>query len=378
MLKKLKILAVNDPAVNAYLHQADNKITKTWEETNNVKVVIDIVEWSQYKDTLDNAMGNNNGGYDIVMNPGNFWLPELAEKKLIIPLDEFLTDYDLNGIIDSIRDEMQYKNQIYMLPSFSDGHILFYRKDIFKDEGIERNSLTITIPELVELVYKLRKHKPVIALKSDVTEILLDFIPFLWESGAKLLDQPPYFSDEEKTLSALKYYLSFKSYCPKGIENYGNKEVKEAIQKGEVAIGVSWGGQAAAILNPQENPYIEQIGFMTYQNPCNTTWGFVVAANSKNQNAAISYLKYLTNKESDKLVGRISGGPVRRTTYQDINEYRYCPWYDVQFEMLKNAGSVPKSVHFAKAAAKLYPLLHQLFKGEITLNEFMESSKNDK
>ncbi|MFX0560738.1 extracellular solute-binding protein [Tepidibacillus infernus] len=261
------------------------------------------------------------------------------------------------------------------MPSFSDGHLLFYRKDRFEEKGIKINKKTVSIPEIKDLVEKYSNNKPVIALKSDVTEILLDFLPFLWERGVELLDQPPFFSDEKKTILALEDYLSFKPYCPQQVENYGNLQVKEAIQRGEVVIGVSWGGQAAAILNPNENPYFDQIGFMTYQYPCNTTWGFVVAANSANKDIAISYLKYISNQENDKLVGRVSGGPVRKTTYQDKNEIQFCHWYEVQYHMLINAKHVPKSVHFAKASSSLYTLLHRLFKQEITPNEMMELLK---
>ncbi len=376
-MKQLKILAVNDPAIYAYLHEAKNQITKKWEEEHQVKVILDIIEWNQYKDTLDQEVRQVNGDYDIIMNPGNFWIPELAEESLIIPLESYLTDYDVDGIVASIQNEMKYKNHIYMIPSFSDGHILFYRKDKLKEKGIVNTKKVITIPELKELVRQLEDNNPVIALKSDVSEILLDFIPFLWNRGVEVLDQAPYFSDEEKTILAIQDYLSFRFYCPKGIEYYGNQQVKESIQKGEVVIGISWGGQAAAILNPDENPYVNKIDFMTYQYPCNTTWGFAIAANSKNKEAAINYLTYVTNEENDKLVGRISGGPVRITTYQDKDEQKYCPWYHVQFEMLKNAKNVPKSIHFGQTAARLYPLIHQLFNGKITPNDFIEECKRD-
>lgn len=376
-MRQIKILAVNDPAVNAYLHEADNGITKMWEEQNHMKVIIDIVEWSLYKDTLDQVLQGHDGTFDIIMNPGNFWLPELAEGKLIVPLDRYLTDYDLDGIMDSILDEMRYNDRIYMLPSFSDGHILFYRKDILKDKGIIEDKHSISIQELLELVQRLENDKPVIALKSDVSEILLDFIPFLWERGVELTDKPPYFSDEEKTLLALRDYLAFKPYCPNGIEQCGNQEVKKAIQKGEVAIGISWGAQAADILNPKENPYAENIDFMTYENPCNTTWGFAVASNSREKEASVSYLKFITNEANDKQVGRISGGPVRKTTYQDADEQHFCPWYDVQFEMLKKARNIPKSVEFAQISFRLYSLLHHLFTGKITSEQFAETCKKD-
>ncbi|KXG44595.1 extracellular solute-binding protein [Tepidibacillus infernus] len=113
-MKQIKILAVNDPAVYAYVRETENAITKTWEEANQVKVIIDIIDWDQYKNTLDVALKNREGNYDIMMNPGNFWLPELVEKQLIIPLDEYLDDYDLNGIIESVQDEMKYNDHIYI------------------------------------------------------------------------------------------------------------------------------------------------------------------------------------------------------------------------------------------------------------------------
>ncbi|WP_339060512.1 extracellular solute-binding protein [Tepidibacillus marianensis] len=376
-MKKIRILAVNDPPVYAYLHDAENGITKKWEAKQQVKVIIDIIDWDQYKGKLDEALYSQKSEYDIVMNPGNFWLPELVEEHLIIPLDEELKDYDLGSIIDSIKEEMKYKNQLYMIPSFSDGHILFYRKDKLAEKGITVADKSISISGLKNLVHQFEEEESVIALKADQTEILPDVLPFLWGRGVELLDKPPYLSNIEQAKLALEDYLYLKNYCPKGIENYGNLQVKEAIQNGEVAIGVSWGGQAAAILNPDENPHVDQIGFLTYDVPCNTTWGFVVASNSKNIDVAIDYLKYVTNQENDKLVGRISGGPVRKTTYLDSNERQYCPWYDIQFHMLNHAKQVPKTAEFAKNSGDLYSLLHRIFTNEISLNEFFERLKAD-
>ncbi|MCY6369149.1 extracellular solute-binding protein [Clostridium ganghwense] len=373
-MSSIKVLCVNDPAVYAYTEDSITGITKKWENENEYKVLIDIVDWNEYKSTLDKALTTNFNNYDIVMAP-SFWIPNLAANNKVIPFEEYLTaDYNIKDIFPSILDEISYRGKKIGVPSFSDGHIIFYRKDKLKLDRIE------TIESLIQKIDGIKENKRVLAIKASPYEIFLDFIPFMWDYGSELYNNEKLVFNNEKTLSALKQYMCLKKYCPQDIAQYGNDEVREAIQKGEVYVGISWSGQAAAIMEKEKNLYRDKIGFSTYEYPCNTTWTFLVSKFTHVPVKCFDFLKFITNNKNDLMSGRISGSPVRISSYQNKEEREKNPWYEANYEMLNKARRIPAIEKWTEVSDHLYEYVHKAFteklKPEEALSKCYEKIKN--
>lgn len=367
-MKGLKVLAVNDPAINSYKNDSYTYITKDWENNNSCEVHIDIVDWDNYKKAVDNALIKNEGNYDIVMAP-SFWIPNFASNNLIVPFEEYVNDkYDISDIFPSIIDEISYGNKLIGIPSFTDGHILFYRKDKVNLDKV------VTIENLKEALNNLKEDRK-FALKASRYEIFLDFLPFLWSNNGQIFGKNNNIElNSPNAIKALDTYIGFKKYCPQDVANYGNDEIKNALQNDKVYIGVSWSGQSAAIMN--ENKFADKIAFATYEYPCNTTWTFLVNKHSSKIRESFSYLMHCTNKENDLKSGRISGSPVRISTYQNKEELKTNPWYEINFIMLKNAKRVPPCEEWTEISDMLYKSVYDAFTGTLSLKEALDECCN--
>lgn len=74
--------------------------------------------------------------YQAVYVPGHIWLPRLVDKRqlttfesLQIKLPEKMQrDYNTSDIITSAATVTHFINQTYLIPLFSDGHLMFYNK----------------------------------------------------------------------------------------------------------------------------------------------------------------------------------------------------------------------------------------------------------
>lgn len=64
------------------------------------------------------------------MVAGHLWLPELLAKELVVPL---LVPKE--ELLEKILDEITVENKQYLSPSFCDGHLFVYRKNILKNMG---------------------------------------------------------------------------------------------------------------------------------------------------------------------------------------------------------------------------------------------------
>ena len=76
-MEKIKILAVQDPAVSVYVDK-NYDILKNFPE-KNVEIEFDIVPWDNYFEKMINSF-NGDADYDIVMVAGHLWRQgELAQ-----------------------------------------------------------------------------------------------------------------------------------------------------------------------------------------------------------------------------------------------------------------------------------------------------------
>lgn len=76
-MKKIKILAVQDPAVSVYVDSRLDLLRKFPKK--DVEAEFDIVSWDDYFETMMKSF-QGNADYDIVMVAGHLWLRDFVEK----------------------------------------------------------------------------------------------------------------------------------------------------------------------------------------------------------------------------------------------------------------------------------------------------------
>jgi multiple sugar transport system substrate-binding protein len=377
----IHVLAVGDPAVMAYVNGKDSIINR-WEKQNNVGVDFQILPWQDYYPKLISELENTETVFDIVMVAGHFWKADFVTKGYLEPLDGYFSaappDYDSNDILQSVRDEMSINHHQYLIPSFSDGHLIFYQKDLIHDYfGISVPSV-VSVSELFEWVQKIhgkRKNVAGIALKAHESEIMLDWLPYLRQEGTDLFDDGLPSFNNEKGIRALEKYVKLKGFAPQDTANYGNEEIKICIQEGKCAFAVSWGGQAGEIMRGIQNR--EQIGYTTFERPWNVTWSFAVPSHSSQKELAMRLLFYLSSKAIDQETGCYAGSPVRYSSYDSPKVKAECPWYGAQLAMLKNAKPLPDIQNSGTLFGFVYHFVHQCFIGELSPAEALRKAEEE-
>lgn len=221
----------------------------------------EIIPWQDYYTRLITELERPEAVYDLIMVAGHFWKADFVEKGYLQELDEYFgsapAEYDFNDILPSVRSEMAYGDHWYLVPSFSDGHLIFYRKDIVGEVTGGPLPSVISADGLIELVKKTHHYREQvfgIALKAHVSEIMLDWLPYLRQAGVDLFrDGKPSFNNEFG-IGALRKYCGLKEFAPADTANFGNEEIKKHIQEGRCVFSVSWGGQAGEIFRGSKEP----------------------------------------------------------------------------------------------------------------------------
>jgi len=365
-MSMLNIIGPNDPALDA--------LAAALAQRPELNAQLRIIPWPQYRQTLMAGLHAEESPWQAAFAPGHIWLPELAHHHLLAALGPLLAKtepevraaYDAGDIIPAVAEECRYEGEDYLLPLFTDGHILFYLEKCFDFADEVPVVSTHDIASLARQAHHPPKHYG-LALKADASEIFTDWLPYLWEAGGRIFDdagQPEL--DNPTNIEALAYYCSLASLCPPTTSSYGNAEIAGALRAGEAALVATWGGQAAPIfLDDASSPLPYRAA--VFPTPWNATWGVGIPANQPEarQQQALSALMQVMGPATDRAVIRTAGSPVRASTYTPAALSRY-PWLAAQREMLRRARPLPADPRLGLFLGDLYAYVHRAFTGEMT------------
>jgi len=358
---ELRVLAVADPAVRAYVEPGLG-ILERWRSGGRA-LTFDIVPWGDYYPTL--LAQAERPAYDVAMIAGHLWLRDFAESGAILPLDGYLRElgpaYDDADIAPEIRRDCEWEGRRWLVPSFTDGHLVFYDAAAAASAGCSP-APTIRPRDLVVFARRVSGGGRRAALKAGPSEIFLDWLPYLLAEGAEPFDAEgrPTF-DCEAGRRALGLYLEMLSLSVEGSVGFGNEEVLQALASGRALVGTSWGGQAARIVAAASG---RRLGFAGFERPWSVAWSFAILSGSRRPREAFELLAYLSSKEVDRAVGRYAGSPTRLSAYADPAERAACPWYPAQLEMVRRAYSLPRLRGSGAIFGVLYEELSRAARGE--------------
>lgn len=364
--EKLKVLAVADPAVACYLDK-ELGILEGYGGT----VFFNAVPWADYYPAMMDTFAGK-ADYDIVMVAGHLWLCDFVKNGYLSEIE--LEDED---ILPVIAQEIRYKGKTYLSPSFSDGHMIVYRKSMVRQALGKEPGSVITPKEYIETAKALAAAggNRAVAMKAHPSEIFTDALPFLRMYGGDAYDQegnPVCITSE--AVRGLQSYVELKSYALDGSQRFGNPEIAAVIREKKAAMAVTWSGQMGAVyqegcLEP------EDLGFATFSTAWNVTWSFAVCAGCKQKEAANAFLRYLRSVKIDRIAGLKSGAPVREASYKKGAEA--CPWFPVQLKMMELARPLPGMSKAGDKNGVFYQKIAEAFSGRKTAKEALEEAKRE-
>ena len=331
---KLRIATVNN---NDMLVM--QKLSEYYEEKHpNIELEWRILEESILRKRLLADLAISSGEFDI-MTIGSFEAPIWAERGWILPITQFPKNYDVNDILEPIRNSLTYQEKRYALPFYGESSMTFYRKDLFKKAG-----LNIADQPTYEDIhrYAARLHDPDnelygICLRGQAgwganmayVNTLVNTFGGRWfdEQWNATIDTPEW----HKAITIYKE-LSTKFGPPNLIDNNFNENL-HLFANGHCAMWIDATVAAGMLFNPSESKVHQQVGFA--RAPIEVTqkgsnwlwaWSLAIPASSKVSKEAQEFITWATSQAYIELVanneGRLSVPPgTRQSTYEN-NVYK--------------------------------------------------------
>lgn len=371
----IKIIGPNDPALD---------VLPTALESLKIDAELEIIPWPEYRDRLMATLNADEAPAQVVFVPGHIWLPEFAAGGLVAPFNTLLPHipdaveaaYDFDDIIPGVAAEGHYEEEHYLLPFFSDGHILYYRADLIELDT--SNGVPVVSSTHVADLARSAHNPPEVyglALKADGSEIFTDWLPYLWEAGGSIFDDAGNPSiDSPTNIAALDLYCSLRDLCPPETHTYGNGEIADSLRKGKAALIATWGGQSGPIFTDEDNPWRDVYKAAVFPSPWNATWGVCIPANMEHdeQVAALTLMLQLFSPTQDQALIAAAGSPVRQSSYSAEALEQYT-WLAAQRELLNSAQLLPAKPELGLFLGDLYSAVHQAFIGEATPTQALQT-----
>ena len=300
-----------------------------WEAETGCKVKVVEVPVAEMFTKIMQEYRANTGAYDA-LNVIPAWMPDLAQTGAREQLDSYGDKYGYRGELQTIaatyRDnQMTVDGKIYGFPDDGDVFLMYYRKDIFAREDLQKAykekfgrdlEVPTTWPQFIEVGQFLTD-----ALKSEGIYGAAMFREpgygnFMFQErfrneGGKFFD-----ADMKATvngpegLKVFQDWLTENKFMPAGVEKFGFVENLAVFLKGESAMTISWppyGRFAAGYLADEEalswvpkSQIADKVGYaLPPGGHPELAAGFAlsVASTSKNKEAAYLFIQWLNSEE---------------------------------------------------------------------------------
>lgn len=301
------------------------------------------------------------GNFDIV-TIGSYDTPFWGRYGWIEPLDPFFEEmsgsereeYDLGDLLDPIRTILSNDGQLYALPFYAESSMLFYRKDLFQEAGLQMPDRP-KWQEVSDFARELHN------ADNGVAGIVLRGLPgwganmapfgtFINTFGGRWYDmdwQPQVTSSDYK--EAIRTYTTLgQEYGQSGITSHNFPECQNIFASGDGAMWYDATSTAGYLSDPETSQVADDVGFAygpTAVTPRGAhwlwSWALGIESSSRNKEAAFEFIKWATSKEYIQLVGEELGWvrvpPGTRQSSYESTKYGQNPWTDIEIESIKSA-----------------------------------------
>lgn len=348
---------------NAGQYRAQHKRLAELEELTGIRAVHDYVPYGQLLDKITAEAIAGSDTYDLVTYQDT-WGPSLS--PYLEPLNPMVEadGFDMSDYPEVFVDCSTYQGTLLGLPVRGQAQLLFYRRDLFEQAGIEPPT---TMAELVTAAQAVQEATGVSGIAMDYGrgngfQNLFSWMNFMYGHEASLLDDDGKvaFNDERGVAATTEYLaplLQHEIANPGSIQFVEGDKVSSFAQGNSAMVMVWWWGYSV-LIGERSTLEPEQVGFVAvpgFDNGTRSSIGqcmpFGISSLSRNKEAAFEVLKWMANPDLEVAVATDKTDP-------DTNEIIVVRNSSLQNEAVNEANNGLQAVGYESLqVARAMPML---------------------
>jgi len=306
-----------DGEITVWVHPYTGDATKEeemWKEITanynkefpDVEVNIETIPWANRDQKVLTALAANNGPDVFYAIPDQ--MPQYADVGMLLELDPYLDEGDLDGFVESSLVSTTWKDKKYGLPILQEAYTFLYNLDVVKAIGEDPANLPKTWEEFEAWAAKA-KEKGFYALNYLGGGSMNGTIyPWVWQAGGDVVtDDNKVLINSPESVKAFDYVNNMyqKGYIPEDSITATTQDELWFAGKIMAQLG---SGISITMMEKEGDfefaiaPPLTGEKQLTY----GTTGMFVVPSNTDNPAAAAEFVKAVTNAENQRIFNTVT------------------------------------------------------------------------
>ncbi len=298
------------------------KFTDEFTALTGIVVVIDSYSQDEFinKRLVDFSSGA--GTYDFTMMDQA--TPQYARAGWIEDLGPYFenanlvdaAEYDIDDIASLFLSQFTVDGELYAIPVAGEAQIIYYRTDIFEEQGLEPPE---TFDDLLSLAQTLKTDTmPGICVRGQKIHTVSNSTGVIWSYGGRIMDDPNFpkkavFNTPEAVEAVDLYATLAREYGPAGVANYTWQECVSDFQQGKVPMYLDVSVFMSQLEDPTKSTVSGKIGYAPMpagpagSYPNGGSWAVSINSASENKEAAFLFLNWITSKEMQARIAEDAG-----------------------------------------------------------------------
>ncbi len=382
-----------------------NNICKKFTADTGVEIILQETGLSDISSDLIFNSLQNQFLCDIAL-PASFWIPDLADAKAILPLNEFVQAHEPPNFRDSMLYQYadEFDGKFYGYQTDGDTYMMFYNRNMLDNENNQKNfqdsfGYPLTVPSTWQQLDQMIQffHKPDQQQYGGCLFRAPGFAAWEWWSRFHAKGYYPLNNELEPQINnnagidALTELIAINQYLHPNVYKDGLFENWQTFSEGETFCNIGWGGTQKALNKPQsavkDQMYFSPTpggivnGQAVNSSIFNWGWNYVVSPLSKNPELAYLFTLYCSSPVISTLSVQEDGyfDPFREEHYLDqaIIDIYSKPFLDAHKTSMKQ--SMP-DFYLRNQSAYLTSLQENIFlaiKGNLTPKQALDTAANE-
>jgi multiple sugar transport system substrate-binding protein len=336
------------------------KLVAEWNSAHPTEQVR-IVELPESADAQRQQMVQNaqvKSDQYAVLNLDVVWTAEFAANRWVVelPRDQF----DLNNFLKPAVATAEYRDKLYAVPVYSDGGLLYYRKDLLDKAGVTPPK---TWTELTAACQKVRALPEAASMGCYAGQfekyegLTVNFDEAVHSAGGAIVDDAgkPTVDSQQAKAGLDSLVEGFKSgVIPQKAITYKEEEGRRAFQAGELIFQRQWPYQWALANKTDGSSQVagkfDVAPLPGSSGPGISTLGghnFAISAFAKNKATALDFIKFFTTEQAERSnLLATSQAPTRTSLYDDPELTKQFPYLPTLKASILAAKPRPKAVRY--------------------------------
>lgn len=326
--------------------QAIQSHVQEFTDKTGIKVDITVLGEDTYWDRVTLGLSSQDPPFDVFMMSPNQTGFTGYQNNWIAPLDDYIKNapasYNFNDIYPFVADGFRFPDtsgKLYGIPLTMETYMLFYRKDLFQQQGIDPANLKtmddwLAALDKLQAAYKDQNIAAAVIRGQDPTmpDELLAAVHDYWGDRPYLPQRMFYFDKDwnaqftdPAVVNGFKLWAKLLTYGPPGATSFTWNDCVHHFADGQAATYWFDASLFAGIFeDPNQSKVVGKVGYAavpptaTGHGTTDWAWGLSMTQNSKVKDAAWQFIQWATSPEVEQITAPATYGPVRQSTWKSL------------------------------------------------------------